>query len=57
MQMRRHAGYKAQPISMRAHPHQCRVNTVFRQINVPGMEAENEPLTLSHLNENDCVNP
>ena len=32
-------------------------HTVFRRINVLGAEAENEPLTLSDLNENDCVNP
>ena len=29
--------------------------TVFRQINAPGVEAENEPLTLSDLDENDGV--
>ena len=28
----------------------------FHRINVPGEEAENEPLTLSNLNKNNAVN-
>ena len=29
-------------------------HTVFCQMNAPGAEAENEPLTLSDLNETNC---
>ena len=32
-------------------------NTVFRQINVPGAEAENEPLSLFDFNESHSVEP
>ena len=32
------------------------VTTVFHRIHVLGTKAENEPLTLSNLNENDGVN-
>ena len=31
--------------------------TVFRRINAPGMEAQNEALSLSDFNESSCVHP
>ena len=51
-----HAQGNSKQQNLKNNVFQCKY-TVFRRINAPGDEAQNEPLPFPDLNETECVPP